>query len=135
MIDEKKLIKEICNTECKVPEFETDELLNAFLLGLNARQICVMDLIAKQPKVGEWIPVEEGTPDNTDLVDITYLNETYDYDNDGMGFIAEYLTDIAYYSDGEWFDEFGDIIIEEVTAWKPRSYPYYGDFSTEDSHD
>lgn len=56
MIDEKKLVKEICNTACIVPEFETDELLNAFLLGLNTKQICVMDLIANQPKIGEWIP-------------------------------------------------------------------------------
>lgn len=68
MIDEKKLVKEICNTACIVPKFETDELLDAYLLGLNAKQICVMDLIANQPKVGEWIPCSERLPEDNQAV-------------------------------------------------------------------
>ena len=104
MIDEKKLVKEICNTACKVYEFETDELLDAFMLGLNAKQICVMNLIAKQPKVGEWIPVEVVRPAEGEHVQVSYIDyNTGKHRCDG---IAYFYNDLWYWQD---FDpEYGE---------------------------
>lgn len=120
MIDEKKLVKEICNTACKVYEFETDELLDAFMLGLNAKQICVMDLIAKQPKVREWIPVDVVKPAEGEHVQVSYI----DYNTGNR------LCDrLAYLYDGLWYwqdsdPEYGEPACVEITAWRPLGEPY-----------
>lgn len=45
LISRSALSKKICNKECNVPEFRTDDELNAFLLGLNAKQIAVMECL------------------------------------------------------------------------------------------
>lgn len=49
LISRSMLSKNICNRECNVPEFQTDAELNAFLLGLNAKQIAVMECISDIP--------------------------------------------------------------------------------------
>lgn len=122
MIDEKKLVKEICNTACKVYEFETDELLDAFMLGLNAKQICVMDLIAKQPKVGEWIPVEKGLPEH---------NRAYPYYEINLVTIENGNVCLGVYrsDDKEWLTRMseGETVYSnkhKVIAWMPLSEPY-----------
>lgn len=109
MIDEKKLVKEICNTACIVPKFETDELLNAYLLGLNAKQICVMDLIANQPKVNEWIPVEERMPEQS-------LNSVIGWDA-----YRERCCFVQYYMN-EWI--LGNHESVKIVAWMPLPEPY-----------
>ena len=114
MIDEKKLIERLENiqkNDCK------SLMERVWFDGILA-------IVETQPKVGEWIPVEEGLPEEHEIVDITYVNETYEYEDDGDLFYIEMLTDIAYYEDGEWFDEFDELIIEDVIAWKPRPEPY-----------
>lgn len=120
MIDEKKLVKEICNTACKVYEFETDELLNAFMLGLNAKQICVMDLIAKQPKVNEWFPVEVVRPAEGENVQISYIDHITD---------MRLCDGIAYLYNGLWYWQFTDPEYDEpacveIIAWRPLGEPY-----------
>ena len=122
MIDEKKLVKEICNTACKVYEFETDELLDAFMLGLNAKQICVMDLIAKQPKVGEWIPVEKGLPEH---------NHAYPYYEINLVTIENGNVCLGVYrsDDKEWLTRMseGETVYSnkhKVIAWMPLPEPY-----------
>ena len=109
MIDEKKLVEEICNTACKVYEFETDELLDAFMLGLNAKQICVMDLIAKQPKVGRWIPVEERLPEQS-------LNSVIGWDA-----YRERCVFVQYYMN-KWI--LGNHETVKIIAWMPLPKPY-----------
>lgn len=109
MIDEKKLVKEICNTACIVPKFETDELLNAYLLGLNAKQICVMDLIANQSKVNEWIPVEERMPKQS-------LNSVIGWDA-----YRERCCFVQYYMN-EWI--LGNHESVKIVAWMPLPKPY-----------
>ena len=116
MIDEKKLVKEICNTACIVPKFETNELLNAYLLGLNAKQICVMDLIANQPKVNEWIPVKDRLPDKPGSYRVTclYADKWYRVKDD------------LFYSDKTW--GYDNIHRErKVIAWKEIEEPYKGE--------
>lgn len=49
LISRKALSENICNAECKIPKFESDRELNAFLLGLNAKQIVVMECLSSQP--------------------------------------------------------------------------------------
>ena len=120
MIDEKKLVKEICNTACKVYEFETDELLDAFMLGLNAKQICVMDLIAKQPKVRGWIPVDVVEPAEGEHVRVSYIDSITG---------NRRCDSIAYLYNGLWYwqysdPEYGEPACVEITAWRPLGEPY-----------
>lgn len=49
LISRSALSKKICNKKCDVPRFETEAELNAFLLGLNAKQIAVMECLSNMP--------------------------------------------------------------------------------------
>ena len=49
LISRKALSENICNAECKIPKFKSKKELNAFLLGLNAKQIVVMECLSGQP--------------------------------------------------------------------------------------
>lgn len=74
MIDEKKLIYDIYSHDIDIPDSITESNttdLDAFLLGVNAKQIAVMKDIRNQPKVGEWIPVSEGLPEPYETVLVT----------------------------------------------------------------
>lgn len=46
LISRSELSKGISNKECKIPQFETEKELNAFLLGLNAKQIAVTECLS-----------------------------------------------------------------------------------------
>lgn len=48
LISRKALSENICNTECKIPNFESESELNAFMLGLNVKQIAVMKCLSDQ---------------------------------------------------------------------------------------
>lgn len=59
MIDEKKLIKEIRNMVLPLTIPEIDD---GTTLAYNEALVDVLNAIEEQPKVGKWIPVEEGLP-------------------------------------------------------------------------
>lgn len=124
MIDENKLIEEIKSMIRPLLTPDGTAYFDDAIQAHNETIVDVLNAIEQQPKVGEWIPVDEGLPEEHEIVDITYVNETYEYEDDGDLFYIEMLTDIAYYEDGEWFDEFDELIIEDVIAWKPRPEPY-----------
>lgn len=124
MIDEKKLIEEIKSMVRPLLTQDGTAYFDDAIQAHNETIVDVLNTIEQQPKVGEWIPVEEGLPEEHEIVDITYVNETYEYEDDGYLLYIERLTDIAYYEDGKWFDEFDELIIEDVIAWKPRPEPY-----------
>lgn len=99
MIDEKRLIK-----ECE----------ERLLVGTN-----VIKLIEEQPKIYEWIPLEEKTPENGEHVLLSFANEkqeplvgTLKVDEEGGAFYAPF-TGRTYASLGYF-----------VSAWMPLSEPY-----------
>lgn len=99
MIDEKRLIK-----ECE----------ERLLVGTN-----VIKLIEEQPKICEWIPLEEKTPENGERVLLSFANEkqkplvgTWKVDDEGGTFHAPF-TGRTYASLGYF-----------VSAWMPLSEPH-----------
>lgn len=99
MIDEKRLIK-----ECE----------ERLLVGTN-----VIKMIEEQPKICEWIPLEEKTPENGEHVLLSFANEKqkplvgiWKADDEGGAFYAPF-TDRTYASLGYY-----------ATAWMPLSEPY-----------
>ena len=124
MIDEEKLIKELEDWKNESPDTEEEFIWN------NAINQCIRE-VKRQPKVGEWIPVEEGLPEEHEIVDITYVSEIYEYKDDGDIFYIERVTGTAYYKDEKWFDEYDEYILEDVIAWKPRPEPYIKEYDHE----
>lgn len=99
MIDKKRLIK-----ECE----------ERLLVGTN-----VIKLIEEKPKICEWIPLEEKTPQNGEHVLLSFANErqeplvgTWKVDDEGGAFYAPF-TGRTYASLGYF-----------VSAWMPLSEPY-----------
>ena len=64
MIDEKKLKKELAELSLKCPYSVLDERF-ALYTECFEKAIC---LLKEQPKVGEWIPVEERFPEDNQAV-------------------------------------------------------------------
>lgn len=123
MIDEKKLIEKI-NDYCS--EFDESLEENKSFDGYNIKSICmsviaeILDLIQDQPKVGEWILVEERLP-NEEEFEKYYCRNHY---------AAEFIVMIKganrptslYYKEGVWFDD--DNNDYDVLAWMPLpEYP------------
>lgn len=107
MIDEKRLIK-----ECE----------ERLLVGTN-----VIKLIEEQPKICEWIPLEEKTPENGEHVLLSFANEkqnplvgTWKVDDEGGAFYAPFT--------GRTYASLGCF----VTAWMPLPEPYRPDDSMKD---
>lgn len=113
MIDEKKLKKELAELSMKCPYSVLDDRFALYTECFEK----AMNLVKEQPKVGEWIPVEERTPENLEFVDITFTCETFFGE-------TEYFSSIAQYDGYVWWNTDGDILDEDVIAWKPRSEPY-----------
>ena len=98
MIDEKRLIK-----ECE----------ERLLVGTS-----VIKLIEEQPKICEWIPLEEKTPENGEHVLLSFANEkqeplvgTWKVDDEGGAFYAPFT--------GRTYASLGCF----VTAWMPLPEP------------
>lgn len=104
MIDEKKLIAEI--REKIIPE-KFGERCNALDVIY-----AVLRVIDEQPKVGEWIPVEERLPKEARAVEVTMY--------DGNRAIGHFYNRL-----GAWFDSINDGAID-VIAWKEPSEPWEG---------
>lgn len=99
MIDEKRLIK-----ECE----------ERLLVGTN-----IIKMIEEQPKICEWIPLEEKTPENGEHVLLSFANEkqkplvgTWKVDDEGGASYAPF-TGRTYASLGYF-----------VNAWMPLPEPY-----------
>lgn len=98
----------------------------------------VIDLINEQPKVGEWIPVEERLPEDLMTVNVTWFNRKpqtyYSYIKDKP------FVDTALRFNGKWYwwsvvtedilREYGESVMDEidngieVLAWRPLPESY-----------
>ena len=111
MIDEKKLIEDILQHENVLASAN-----HIYKSGYRDRQYEIIDIINSQPKVGEWIPVSEGLPEDEQVVmvckndDICIRRYRYDV-NLKRGFWHE-LSDNWGWSE-KWVD-----------AWMPLPEPY-----------
>lgn len=117
MIDEKKLIEEIKSMIRPLLTPDGTVRFDDAIQAHNETLVDVLNTIERQPKVGEWIEVEEELPEENEYVDITVLckDEYIEYQHD---------TDVARYYCQMWLDGHGMPIIGNVIAWKPRPEPY-----------
>ena len=106
MIDETKLIDEV------------NDLMDANLLfyddASKSRQETldeIVDLIDEQPKVGEWIPVEERLPEIFENVLI--------YTKSGHYHIGAYFEERKRWWLGVYWED-----LDFILAWMPLSKPY-----------
>lgn len=114
MIDEKKLIEELRM------EYECADDLSDFTCGVKRGLSEALTIVKYQPKVGEWIPVEERLP-NEEEFEKYYCRNHY---------AAEFIVMIKgankptslYYKEGVWFDDNNNDY--DVIAWMPLPEPY-----------
>lgn len=100
MIDEKKLIE-------KLNEYKSLLSLNVMKETLD----CVIKTIETQPKVGEWIPVEERLPESCENFLV--------YTKRGHYRIGEYFEEHKRWWLGVYWED-SDFIL----AWQPLPEPY-----------
>lgn len=103
MIDEKKLIEEI-----KYLLFNS-EMLSPRWFAINE----MLEIIKRQPEVGEWIPCSERLPEEARAIEVTMY--------DGSRAIGHF-----YKSLEAWFDSINGGAID-VIAWKEPSEPWEGE--------
>lgn len=105
MINEKKLIEELKENNFDILMTDAD------CFGLGKCTENVIELINKQPKVGEWIPCSERLPEEP-LFEKGYIVQ------------SEYIKEpFSAYWDGEnWTDVYDEEI--EVIAWQPLPNPF-----------
>lgn len=127
MIDEKKLIEAIVNTPTEESGYNP-----VYLNGCATRQFEIIDIIDKQPKVGEWIPCSERLPEK----DGTYLCSC-DWSIGSFVCVRKFAKDLHsiqkydfpkgsgagfYYYEEDW----GYSKETDVIAWQPLPEPYKG---------
>lgn len=120
MIDENKLIEEVKSLRITITGLRAEKgVLNEYAQYLKD---LVIQIIDEQPKVGEWIPVEEGLPKN---------NRNYPYYEINLVTIenGDVCLGVYRHSDKEWLTRMseGETVYSnkhKVTAWKPRPEPY-----------
>ena len=101
MIDEKKLMEEMRSQLFK------SELLGSRWFVIND----MLELIKRQPKVGEWIPCSERLPETAQDLEVTCKN-------------GNRL--VAYYSGRNWYHCITNAVCD-VIAWKEPSEPWKGE--------
>lgn len=106
MIDEKKLIEEI-----KYLLFNS-EMLSPRWFAINE----MLEIIKRQPEVGEWIPCSEWMSCNARLPKYGEDVEVTTKDGDRL---------IGHYAGGCWYDSI-DWNYIRVAAWKEPSEPWEG---------
>lgn len=129
MIDENKLVEKIEKMQMQIDVYRSDGLLS-FLILDNFKSI-----VEEQPKVNEWIPVEERLPDEDGeyLVYCSFEEDKSVGEDKECGYwIANYDTDMEAF--GDWQDiyhpvslgfldrEFNEI--NTVVAWMPLPKEY-----------
>lgn len=124
MIDEKKLIEDIINTPSKVMNEIPYEA--TMFTNIQDRQNEILDIIDRQPKVGQWIPCSERLPNN-DEYDWVLAQVQEDNAHLWIPKVMEYRESINdWYLEGEfggWLKEkHGDAF--KVIAWMPLPEPY-----------
>lgn len=106
MIDEKQLIEELRKYADELGTVRGEiELANGVLKAIS--------IINEQPKVDEWIPVEERLPN----VYKTVLITTYHQE------VRTAFLDGEHY----WFSGLFTYTFDDVLAWKPLPEPYKGE--------
>lgn len=119
MIDEKKLIYDLA-TDLSIGRY--GEYTDGSEYAFTNRE--VVDVILRQPKVGEWIPVSERLPEESTECVVT-IKMKYEWEIE-----FEINVDVATYLDGDWCtfnDWFEGQQYYEVTAWMPLPEPYRKD--------
>ena len=121
MIDEKKLIEDMLNNDGIDfrMDFNTDtedSVLESLREFADRFRQGMIELVQKQPKVGEWIPVSVNKPQRQDSKNtiIEFYFVSTKRGNVRLGFRDE---------DGEWLTEHGNII-SNVIAWMPLPPAY-----------
>ena len=132
MIDEKKLIEEL------KMEYECCDESSDFSCGVKRGLSEALTIVKYQPKVGEWIPVEERLPEDLMTVNVTWVNRKpqtyYSYIKDKP------FVNTALRFNGKWYwwsvviedilREYGESVMDEidngieVLAWQPLPEPY-----------
>lgn len=106
-IDEKKLIEEL-NRQKYILTFEDSNLLDEnFNSGIDK----AIQLVESQPKVGEWIPVEERLPEIFENVLI--------YTKSGHYHIGAYFEERKRWWLGVYWED-----LDFILAWMPLPKPY-----------
>ena len=120
MIDEKKLIQDRPEFLNEQQDISMQNEKGGYNKGWNDCLKRFIDIIEEQPKVGEWIPVEERLPNEEEF------EKNYCRNHWGAEFIvmikgANRPTSL-YYKEGVWFDD--DNNDYDVIAWQPLpEYP------------
>lgn len=109
MIDENRLIKKLERLQKIV-----------FTYNFNVAHVCdnllceIKDFINEQPKINEWIPVEERLPKHNGEYLVTAINES------GGIYMAVAIYDSQY----KTFCSSGDGDDDNAIAWQPLPEPY-----------
>ena len=118
MIDEKKLIEDILQHENVLASAN-----HVYKSGYRDRQVEIIDIINRQPKVGEWIPVSERPPEDPDesvLITVNGIYKNITFEDAVM--LAVYDKDEGWIIDGYQY-----WLTAQVTAWQPLPEPYKGE--------
>lgn len=133
MIDENKLIKEIRNMVLPLTIPEIDD---GTTLAYNEALVDVLNAIEEQPKVGKWIPVEEGLPKEYESIFAKYKGTKkwyvgmFEKISSKVNVAIQYedgktKSDTSYTIDGKWKIEDESFMIDaRVIAWMPLPEPY-----------
>lgn len=124
MIDEKKLIAEIREYIDEYKELDMQGVINLEWCAM----MDVLELVESQPKVGEWISIDDRLPTLGTWNIVTIKNHL-------MGGRKELRYPVIYmekmYDVGYGFYENGtDILMpeySEITAWQPLPEPWEGE--------
>lgn len=124
MIDEKKLIEKIEKMFVPLSTPDGSEPIDIRINGYNECLVDVLETIKEQPKVGEWIPIEEREP-SCSCTCLTWVKAKTTYSqyekcvlaNYYDGFFDVFPFDVFPYID----DEPNEV---QILAWQPLPEPY-----------
>ena len=114
MIDENKLIEEIRKMFKPLTTADGSSYIDELIQAHNETLYDVLKTIEEQPKVNEWIPVEERLSDeNVNVLVTHYINKK-----------TKIVSEAFLYEDEWWFASDGTKIERKVTAWMPLPEKY-----------
>ena len=129
MIDEKMLIEDMLNNDCINfrMDFNTDtedSVLESLREFADRFRQGMIELVQKQPKVGEWIPVSERLPSEKEAWGYNEKEGTYEPNEFIVMIEGAEIPTVLFYDTNykEWSDGLGDVY--NVVAWMPLPEPY-----------